>query len=121
MGKRLEIKAGDKFGGWIVLEEAEPYVSPCGAKQRRFKCRCECGVEREITVGRLSGNHSKSCGCLSKEVFANNLRKAQKIWVSQASHTNELYPELCGVLNAAIQRCTNPNDTAYKNYGGRGI
>lgn len=121
MGKKLEIKAGDKFGGWTVLEEAEPYVAPCGAKQRRFKCRCECGVERKITVGRLSGNHSKSCGCLSKEVFANNLRKAQKIWVSQASHTNELYPELCGVLNAAIQRCTNPNDPDYKNYGGRGI
>ena len=121
MGKKLEIKAGDEFGGWTVLEEAEPYVAPCGAKQRRFKRRCECGVEREIPVGRRSGNHSKRCGCLSKEVFANNMRKAQKIRASQASHIKEIYPELYRVLNMAIQRCTNPNDPDYKNYGGRGI
>lgn len=121
MGKKLEIKAGDKFGKWTVLEEAEPYVAPCGEKYRRFKCRCKCGVEKEIPVGRLSGSHSKSCGCLSKEVFADNMRKAQKIRASQASHTKELYPELYSVLNAAIQRCTNQNSPDYKNYGGRGI
>lgn len=121
MGKKLEIKAGDQFDGWTVLEEVEPYVAPCGTKYRRFKCRCECGVEKEIPVGRLSGGHSKSCGCLSKEVFADNMRKAQKTWVSQASYTKEVYPELYTIINGAIQRCTNPNDKEYKNYGGRGI
>lgn len=121
MGKKLEIKSGDKFGKWTVLEEAEPHVTPCGSKNRMFKCRCECGTVRNVSGSSLKTDHSKSCGCLFKEVVADNLCKARKIWVSQASHTKELYPELYRILNAAIQRCTNPNDPDYKDYGGRGI
>ena len=68
MGKRLEIKAGDKFGKWTVLEEAEPQISPCGKKYRRFKCRCECGTVRNVLGSSLKTDHSKSCGCYSSEV-----------------------------------------------------
>lgn len=121
MGKRLEIKSGDTFGKWTVLEETEPRVNRCGTKTRIFRCVCECGTVRLVQLDNLHGGTSRSCGCLMREVSADNMRKAQKIWVSQASHTKDLYPELYSVLNAAIQRCTNPNDPDYKNYGGRGI
>lgn len=67
MGKRLEIKAGDKFGKWIVLEETEPQISPCGAKTRMFKCRCECGTVRNVAGSSLKTDHSKSCGCYRAE------------------------------------------------------
>ena len=121
MGKRLEIKVGEKHNRITLLEEVEPHITPCGTKQRRVKCLCECGREFIARLHYILNEHTKSCGCLSKEMSADKIRKAQKIWVSQASHTKELYPELYWILGAAIQRCTNPNDPDYKHYGGRGI
>ena len=72
MGKRLEIKAGDKFGKWTVLEEAEPYVAPCGKKYRRFKCRCECGTVRNVAGSSLNAEKSTSCGCYRAELAVEN-------------------------------------------------
>ena len=68
MGKKLEFKAGDKFGKWTVLEETEPQISPRGAKTRMFKCRCECGTVRDVSGSSLNTEHSKSCGCYNSEV-----------------------------------------------------
>ena len=124
MGKKLEIKAGDKFGKWTVLEEAEPIVYRRGNRnitKRRVKVQCECGVEKEILVGSLSGGYSKSCGCLMRELAAVRILDVQKIRVSRSKHLKRDYPELYTIINNAIQRCTNPNDKEYKNYGGRGI
>ena len=121
MGKRLEIKVGEKHNRITLLEEVEPHITPCGTKQRQVKCLCECGREFIACLYNILNEHTKSCGCLSKEMSADKIRKAQKIWVSQASHTQELYPELYRILGAAIQRCTNPNRPEYKDYGGRGI
>ena len=121
MGKRLEFKVGEKHNRITLIEEVEPHITPCGTKQRRVKCLCECGREFIACLHYILNEHTKSCGCLSKEMSADKIRKAQKIWVSQASHTKELYPGLCWILGAAIQRCTNPNDPDYKHYGGRGI
>ena len=121
MAKKLEFKVGEKYNRITLLEEVEPHITPCGTKQRRVKCLCECGREFVARLYYILNEHTKSCGCLSKEMSADKIRKAQKIRVSQASHTQELYPELYRVLNSAIQRCTNPNDPCYKHYGGRGI
>ena len=121
MGKRLEIKVGEKHNRITLLEEVEPHITPCGTKQRRVKCLCECGREFIACLSNILNEHTKSCGCLSKEMSSDKIRKAHKIWVSQASHTQELYPELYRILGAAIKRCTNPNDPSYKHYGGRGI
>ena len=67
MGKRLEIKAGDEFGKWTVLEEAEPVIKSNGYPERRFKCRCECGTVRNVSGSRLNTEHSSSCGCYRAE------------------------------------------------------
>jgi hypothetical protein len=31
-----------------------------------YLCECECGNTKAITRGNLTGNHTKSCGCLKK-------------------------------------------------------
>lgn len=67
MGKKLEIKAGDTFGKWTVLEEVEPQISPCGVKTRMFKCVCECGTVRNVAGSSLNKGHSTSCGCYKAE------------------------------------------------------
>lgn len=54
MRKRLEIKAGDKFGKWTVLEEAEPVISSNGYPIRRLKCRCECGITYKAFYNRVT-------------------------------------------------------------------
>lgn len=41
---------------------------------------------------------------------------------SERGHRTKLmYPKLAKRLTAAKQRCTNPKDKGYKNYGARGI
>lgn len=111
-GKRLEIKAGDEFGKWTVLEEVEPYVAPCGKKYRRFKCRCECGQPKDLCLHDLVSGKQKSCGCLRRERCIERSTKHGLY----SEHT-----ELCVAINAAIRRCTNPNCKSYKHYGARGI
>lgn len=106
MGKKLEIKAGDKFGKWTVLEETEPYVYRCGNRnrtKRRVKVQCECGCQRTIVLSDLTRGKSRMCKSCSK-----------------TKHGALQHP-LYRVIGHAIRRCYNTNDPSYKNYGGRGI
>lgn len=43
MGKRLDIKAGDRFGKLTVVRELEHKCSPSGCTHRQFLCKCQCG------------------------------------------------------------------------------
>jgi hypothetical protein len=50
---------GERFGRWVALE----YL---GGK--RWRCRCDCGTEREVLAAMLKSGHSRSCGCLRDEL-----------------------------------------------------
>lgn len=58
---------GLRFGRWMVLEQVENYVSPQGATQSQWRCKCDCGVERIVSRSTLTSGKSKSCGCLHKD------------------------------------------------------
>lgn len=99
--KKSKIKVGDKFGRLEVLEDL-------GAinKNTRFRCRCKCGNIKTIIGCNLRSGHTISCGCLRVETITTHgmaRTPSYIIWV------------------AMIQRCTNPDNISYKNYGGRGI
>lgn len=72
-------------------------------------CRCDCGKEKEIALSSLKRGFTQSCGCYRREKGPGNQSHKQsytrtyKSWLSMR------------------QRCLNPNNPAYKNYGGRGI
>lgn len=51
-------KPGDAFGEWVIVADAEP--SPSG--ERRFMCRCSCGVERPVQWSNMRKGISRSCG-----------------------------------------------------------
>jgi hypothetical protein len=75
-----------------------------------YDCTCECG-NKVITLGRgLKNGHAKSCGC-----------------ILQKNHfENSKYKGLCNtriynIWKGMIDRCNNPNNQSYKDYGGRGI
>ena len=73
-------------------------------------CKCDCGNYTTVTGKDLRNGHTKSCGCLQKETVA----KAKTI------HGHR-YERLYIIWAEMIQRCSNPNNAHYKNWGGRGI
>lgn len=72
-------------------------------------CRCDCGVEKEIALSSLKRGLTQSCGCYRKERGPANKR--------HGLHASRTYKTWLSMR----QRCLNPNNPAYPNYGGRGI
>jgi hypothetical protein len=75
-----------------------------------WKCKCECGNESVVAGGKLTTGITGSCGCIQKEVAGklsrtHGLCKSTEYWA----------------WRSLTQRCKNPKNKAYKNYGGRGI
>lgn len=105
---------GQKFGRLIVIERAEK--NQWG--NYKWLCKCICGKEKIISGGNLLKGNTQSCGCLQKDIasiYCSNFKLKHghtikgKITTTYISWRN------------MIQRCTNPNDKEYENYGGRGI
>jgi hypothetical protein len=70
MGKVLHNLEGMQIHAWTVLSLATP-LRQGKYPIRRYRCRCVCGVERDVTVSSLvkamEGNTrcgSRSCGCI---------------------------------------------------------
>ena len=101
MGKRKELK-GKTFGSWFV----EDY----DISKQKWKLKCKCGnvgYAKSFTL--LSGGSTQCCKCRDKVVGLKNSTHG-------LSKT-----KLHGIWNMMKQRCNNPNQAKYKNYGGRGI
>lgn len=109
MAKKLEIKQGDKFGKWTIIEEIAPKIIS-NKPRRMFRCQCECGNIGEVQLSCLRNGHSTSCGCEQKK----------RASAANTKHGLEKHPLYCTWKNMK-KRCNNPNATEYKNYGGRGI
>ncbi len=63
MGKQ-KVQAGDRFGKLVVIEKAEPYISPKGVKVTRYKCQCDCGNITVVPSSALGNGQTQSGGCL---------------------------------------------------------
>jgi len=72
----------------------------------RWVCVCECGARVVVLGASLRKGRTKSCGCLARE-------RATKHGMSRS--------RAYGIWKAMMQRCYNPNCSAYAYYGGRGI
>lgn len=99
-----------KFGRLTVIERKEN--TRHGAAT--WLCECDCGQEATVRGSSLRSGVTLSCGCLNHE------KTAKKLIEMNTRHgmakTSEYH-----IWASMIQRCTNPKDNAYKNYGGRGI
>ena len=96
---------GQQFGRLTVLARI-----PTEGKNSRWRCKCECGAETEVSRVHLRDGHTRSCGCWHRE------RNAMVHW----RHGHRNTPEY-RVWESAKARCHNPNDHAYVYYGARGI
>ncbi len=91
-------------------------VSLRGRKRYYWQCVCCCGEVVKTEHYSLLGGKSRSCGCLQREKVAAHRRGRGHGESLHAGNTAE-YRIWCGM----IQRCCNPSDRAFKDYGGRGI
>ena len=103
---KLENLKGKKFNKLQVIER----VIKENNKQTYWKCICECGDTTIVTSAHLKNGHTKSCGCLQKEVVKNMM----------TTH-NLTHTKLFKVWRGIIDRTLYPSNKKYKNYGGRGI
>lgn len=76
----------------------------------KWECVCDCGNIRTVRAGHLNSGKTKSCGCLRREVDKTVNR----------TH-GESGTRLYRVWASMKRRCSCPNVSNYKNYGGRGI
>lgn len=107
---KREIFPGKQFGRWTVSEKVFSRITPSGTTKPYWLCNCDCGVTREVRAEHLCSGRSLSCGCHKRDAAA-----AQKR--THGGRETKLYD----VWTQMIQRCHNPRNKAYADYGGRGI
>lgn len=72
-------------------------------------CQCDCGNYKTLSTNVLRTGHTKSCGCLQKEILSKNKKHGL------------LKTPLYYKWQDIKKRCYYKNNKDYKNYGGRGI
>lgn len=103
---RVEI--GQKFGHWEVL--SQPFQL-YGALY--VMCRCKCGKEKEVNLRFMETGRSTQCkSCATKAMHHKNGKLVVDTLEKKLLQKR---------VNAMKQRCQNPKDASYGNYGGRGI
>lgn len=102
--------SGQKFGRWTVISRAEDQITSKGYHNIMWLCECDCGNRKVVRGKSLVGGISKSCGCLQREGS-----------FERASKHHGFGTRLYAIWISMRQRCNNPNNRAYANYGGRGI
>jgi len=100
---------GKKFGRLLVMKKLE--TEKTGKRYRsQFLCLCNCGSYKVVKRDSLINGHTKSCGCLRREVTKN-------LNIKDGLTRHRLY----NTWREMIRRCYNEKHIAYSYYGGRGI
>lgn len=98
--------SGQRFGRLVARS-----ILPSDAHGKaRWECACDCGAMIVRTADVLKRGINKSCGCLRRDMMAER----------QHRHGGRDRKEYA-VWNMMKQRCLNPRNAAFKDYGGRGI
>lgn len=110
LGRQRPIKdyAGERFGRLTATNLVR--VDDKGRHDWAFVC--ECGTECVKDIKSVRSGHTSSCGCLVRDALIDRNTK---------HGLSRKYPQTYRTWKDMKARCSNPNDTSYKNYGGRGI
>lgn len=93
---------GQRFGRLVVLENTNQKAHGSTV----HKCVCDCGNIILVPNSYLTGGHTKSCGCLSRETHTTHGKSDTRLY---------------SIFSSMKRRCYLKTDLAYKDYGGRGI
>lgn len=96
---------GMRYGRLQVIERAENH-----GKRVMWRCLCECGKEVTTRGENLTTGRTQSCGCYNRE--RSSLRHT-----THGGTKTRMHREWAKIK----QRCSNPNNDRWADYGGRGI
>lgn len=105
---RLRDLTGIRFGRLVVKK----YLG-----NGKWRCQCDCGEISRVMGSALNGGHSKSCGCLARELTSKRSVTHGHTRISCGKSRTTEYR----IYSAMLSRCSNPNVAAFPSYGGRGI
>jgi hypothetical protein len=99
---RLIDLAGKRFGRLQVIARHPQRRRGCIL----WLCLCDCGAEHVVLGHDLRRGATRSCGCLRRALRrTHGLTKSRAYWC----------------YHNMLQRCFNPDNPNYPNYGGRNI
>jgi hypothetical protein len=97
------------FGRLTVVERDQD-------RNRYWVCRCLCQSIKSVHQNSLTSGRTVSCGCRMKETIAERIRANTKHGAAAHGGTRTFH-----IWLGMRARCYDPNQPAYKDYGGRGI
>lgn len=107
--KRIDI-TGKRFDRLTALEIDHYDKYPSGERYEAWLCECDCGKTTIVAKKNLLGHITRSCGCL----------QAERRQEAHRTHGDK-HAKLYAVWSCMKERCNNPNNKNYNDYGGRGI
>lgn len=102
--KRIEM-AGKRYGRLVGIRFIDRQKRQC-----RWLFKCDCGTEKIMFGANVRRGLTTSCGCRHREISKEN----------GTSHGLSKTAEY-DVWGKIKDRCLNPANSAFKNYGARGI
>ena len=105
--RKIDYKLGDSVNGTVFICNSNPKIQPTGRKRRAaiFECKY-CGEHYEQRISDIMSGKTVSCGCKKQLGQIRHGLKGSKYY--------NLWRNIKG-------RCLNPNNSQFKDYGGRGI
>lgn len=108
-----KLLTGRRFGKLTVLS-----LHSTRHSESYWLCLCDCGHKKTIRGNSLLHGHTRSCGCLRKEISAKIGGNHSE--VHGQTLNGKWTPEYTAYVNAK-KRCSNPRHPFFKNYGAVGI
>jgi len=102
----LKDLSGQKFGRLTVISRAQNNIQ----NRAMWNCVCDCGGGKTTLGVTLRNGRTKSCGCLRSEL------NIERFTVHGCTNTPEY-----AIWMSMKQRCNNPSNKEFSNYGNRGI
>lgn len=102
-----------RFGKLVVVKKTGH------DKHRNVKwlCQCDCSKFSEVVGRDLHCGDTKSCGCLRKDIVRKTGKKNTQHGHCSKNKSSITYES----WHAMLQRCINPKNHSYHDYGGSGI
>lgn len=91
-----------KYGRLVILSDDLSHTG----RHRKVICLCDCGNKLSVMLLHLKSGHTNSCGCYNKEKC-----------ITHGLRNHPIY----NIWDGMKQRCHNPNNPGFKDYGARGI
>ena len=87
----MENLIGKQFNFFTVIDGPFKHSN---SRKIYWKCRCQCGTEKEIRADGLRSGTTKSCGCYKKQILIEQ-NKLKQVDLTDKVSLVSLYDEYC--------------------------